>query len=338
MHRLILLSAALLALVCSVPAVANVTMRVIDTGPGLATITRFPDGSIMVYDTGHFSRDDAVFNEFQDFLGEGDEIDLLIASHTDADHIGATDELFNVYRIHRVIRTGHERETQTWENHTEAIEDAAEIGLTHDINLNTVNLPHGTEYRFGDAVVTYLAGFHDTPDDWGVPSGSSEFRNANSIVVRIQYEDNGILLTGDAVGRDEGNADNTPAIATENYLIQNRNNRPIDAEILFAPHHGGDDASSNDFINAVNPRWVIFSAGHQHDHPLQVTADRYLNLGFAAECLLRTDLGDDESGNDEWSFGRVNGEQDPAFDNAVIITLPVGGGDPTAVRGTTACE
>ena len=215
-----LLTAVVLFLV-SASAFPDTVTRVIDTGPGLATVTRFNNGQIMVYDTGHWNHDNALLAAFQAFIGDHD-IDLLIASHSDSDHVAATDELFNNFRIHRVIRTGFVNGAATWGQHNTAITEAANLGLTHDVNLANVTLPHGTVYRFGDATVTYLSGFHRPPDDWGIPASSSEFRNANSVVVRLEYEGNSVLFMGDAVGRVEGTADDTDAMGTEEYLIDNR--------------------------------------------------------------------------------------------------------------------
>ena len=107
---------------------AQVHTKIIDTGAGLATVTRFPDGNIMVYDTGHWNHQAHVFAQFQDFIGDAD-IDLLIASHSDSDHVAATDELFSEYRVHRVIRTGFERTTKNWKAHRDAIVAAADGGL-----------------------------------------------------------------------------------------------------------------------------------------------------------------------------------------------------------------
>jgi len=114
---------------------ANVETLIIDTGSGHASVTRFPNGDIMVFDTGHWSHDASVFEKFTNFIGDAD-IDLLVASHSDSDHLAATDELFNNFRIHRVIRTGFERGTGTWRSHNSAINAAASNGLTHDINLD----------------------------------------------------------------------------------------------------------------------------------------------------------------------------------------------------------
>lgn len=319
-------------LLASAAASAEVEIRVIDTGPGLATVTRFANGDIMVYDTGHWNHDPAVFNEFRDFIGDTD-IDLLITSHSDSDHVAATDELFNEYRVQRVLRTGFERVgTNTWEDHRDAILAASGQGLTHDVNLAEVTLPHGTTYTFGDATVTYLAGFHEPPDDWGL--SGSESRNGNSIVVRLDYQGRSVLFTGDAVGLVEASAPDAPAIATERYLIEHREERPIDADVLIAPHHGSDDASSTEFIRHVSPRWVIFPSGHDHGHPKDTTAERYLALGYAPECLLRTDRGDDE-GEDEWAFGRVSGHSDPTADDGITIVLRDSGEAPLVGYGDT---
>ncbi len=329
MKRTIPLTFLLLANLAFLPGTAwsDVVTRIIDTGAGLATATRFDNGEIMVYDTGHWNHDPAVFTQFQNFIGDSD-IDLLITSHSDSDHIAATDELFAAYRIHRVIRTGFERDgTATWEDHRDAIRTAARRGLTHDIDLRFVNLPHGTTYSFGDAVVTYLSGFHEPPAEFGIPAGSSEFRNGNSIVVRLDYQGNSILFTGDAVGRVEDTPPDAAAFGTERFLVDNRATRPIVADVLIVPHHGSDDGSSQEFIRHVGARWIIFPAGSANDHPKRVTAERFLTLGYTANCMLRTDLGDDE-GRDEWNHGRINNQNDPIGDDDIEIRLPDNGSDP----------
>jgi beta-lactamase superfamily II metal-dependent hydrolase len=271
-----------------------------------------------------------VFEEISKFIGEGNnEIALLINSHSDSDHLAATDEILNNFKVNRALRTGLENGATTWIVHDDAIDKAEGMGVIHDIELSEVTLPHGTQYKFGEAVVTYLSGFHKPPSAWGLHGG--EFRNGNSIIVRVEYKGNSILFTGDAVGRKELNGSSsppdTPAIATERYLIDNSAARPIASDVLIAPHHGSDGASSQDFIRAVAPRWVIFSAGRGYGHPKQLTANRYTTLGYSNECLLRTDIGDDESGEGEWFFGRIDNHKDKAGDDPIEITLP-DDGDP----------
>lgn len=308
---------------------ADVEMRVIDTGPGLATITRFDDGQIMVFDTGHWYYDDHVMKEIGLFMGKDKkDIALLVASVTDSDHIGATDDLFNTYQINKVIRTGYERDSAIWKAHNEAINKAEKAGLTHDIDLSEVNLAHGTSYLFGEARVTLLSGFYHAPSVWGLVG--SQYRNANSIVMRIDYKGKSILLAGDAMGRealvgDEIPPADAPAIATERYLIDNSGIRPIAADVLIAPHHGSDEGNSTEFIKAVAPRWVVFPAGHAQGYPKNSTALRFKSLGYTDDCLLRTDLGDSESDKGEWAFGRSKNHTDKIGINPISIVLPENG-------------
>ena len=135
------------------------------------------------------------------------------------------------------------------------------------------------------------------------PPGDSRFeskaRNAVSIVVRVEYSGRAILLPGDAVGR----MDEVPwnqVIGTEKFLLDNAAARPLQADILLAPHHGADNASSQPFIEAVQPSWVIFSAGANHAHPKVNTFRRYEEFGVPLAQLLRTDRGDQKGRATEW--------------------------------------
>lgn len=323
----------ILLLLLSSFSYSDTVTRIIDTGGGLATVTRFSDGGVMVYDTGHWNHDELVATRITEFIGADARIDLLIASHSDSDHIAATDELFKHFEISRVIRTGMIRNTQTWRDHDRAIRVSAASGNTIDTNLKTDPIVHGTVFSFGESTVTLLAGFAEPPADWGL--SGAEYRNGNSIVVKVSYQGNSILFTGDAIGRQAGAPAGSHAIATEKYLIDHANERAISSTVMIAPHHGGDNASSTDFIRAVRARWVIFAAGHAHKHPRAMTAERYLAQGYSPECMLRTDIGDDE-GEKEWSFGRVTGLTDRSGDDGIEIILSDSGGAAVRYIGSSS--
>ena len=103
-------------------------------------------------------------------------------------------------------------------------------------------------------------------------------------------------------------------------MLDEREAIPIDSDVLIAPHHGADNASTKAFIEAVTPDFVIFSAGHAFEHPRKSTAERYIAAGVPAKRLLRTDWGDDEGG-DEWAEGRVAGQKDKLGDDDVDIII-----------------
>ena len=189
------------------------------------------------------------------------------------------------------------------------------------INLRYFEYPMGATYRFGDVFVTMVCGFHKPPASWGL-SGAKE-RNGGSIVIRLVYKNKSILFCGDAVGRYKGDP-NDVCIATEKFMVENLSVIAIDSDVIIAPHHGADNASSVKFIEAVTPEYVIFSAGHDNQHPTNAAAERYIVDGNVPLVnIFRTDLGDDETddGPYEWAHGRVNGHTDPTGDDDIDILI-----------------
>ncbi len=306
-----------------------VFVRVVDSGAGLATVMRLPGDHYIIYDAGHWSGEGSrSFNAFAEVIPDGAEIDLLVLSHSDADHLGAVGRIFDndQWTVKTVIRTGLERlGSNTWVRANNAITAASDAGATLDINLRDVEFPMGSTYRFGDAYITMVSGFYAPPEDWDIQGGptGSEFRNAGSIVIRLYFAGRSILFTGDAVGRHiDDPADSM--IASERFMVENSEVIPIDADVLIAPHHGADNGSSTRFIIAISPQWVIFSAGHSHHHPRSETAQRYLDNGVALDHMFRTDLGDNEGG-DEWDHGsNTVGGDVLERDNVDILIRPGG--------------
>ena len=326
---------ALVVYVCTVNASViaqtdEVYIRVIDVGPGLACIVKLPDNHYMVYDAGHWNTDSLVQEVAHELIPEDEEIDLMVLSHSDSDHLGAADEILDDYDVLRVIRSGLNRSTGTWGDADRAIKKEVDAGICTEINLMWAEFPPGATYRFGDAFVTFVCGWGEPSDDWNLIN-QGERRNAGSIVIRIVYGEHSVLFCGDAVGRHIGRPDNE-CIATENAMIEMSPVVPIDSDILIAPHHGADNGSSSKFIKAVSPEFVIFSAGHDHNHPTQAAADRYLANGVALAKMFRTDLGDDErkpgDPDFEWTHGRVAGHSDKTRDGDDIEIILRIGEDP----------
>jgi len=306
----------------------EVRVHVLDVGPGLACIVEIPGDNgqhYMMYDTGHWNSDDAVLNAVTDVIEEGSAIELLVLSHSDADHLGATDEICARYRVKRVLRTGMTRTTKTWREADDAIRREVETDGAMDINLSRVEFPPGATYRFGDALVTMVFGLGRVPQTWRSALSESEERNAISIVVRLVYDGKSVLFPGDTVGRGIGDPAET-CIAAEREMVENAVAIPIDSDILIAPHHGADNGSSSCFIEAVSPEWVIFPAGHSHEHPRASTAERYLAAGVDIDNIFRTDRGDNE-GPPEWEHLSGN-TKDRRGDDTVLIRLIKGDDKP----------
>lgn len=296
----------------------DVYIRVVDVGPGLCTITRAPGPRFMIYDIGHWNGREC--HQAAEELVTTGEVDLLILSHSDSDHLGDGKRILDDFRVKQIWRTGFRRDdTQTWKKLNAAIaREVRDEGATV-INLATVDLVPGTQIELGPATVTLVAGWHE----WPFPGPtSSERRNAISIVARLDYNGSSVLYTGDTVGRRLKDGDSACKDA-EKIMVDRHEagETSLEADVIVAPHHGGNNGSSACFIEAVSPTHVVFSAGHDHQHPTAGAAERYRAAGVSTDNIYRTDRSDDEPGDFEWKEGSVSGCRDGRGDDDVEIAL-----------------
>lgn len=299
---------------------SGIFVKVIDTGEGLSTVTRMPGGFYMVYDAGHWKGKKETMEGLGAVIPKGEEIDLLVLSTGGVEHIAGVPLILKKYRVRTILRTGLERQTKTWAKVDQVIKDAEKSQGTRVINLKEHALPYGATLLFRETLVTFVTGFYAPIDLWGIKDKTSqEFRNAGAIVMRLTFRGKSILFSGDAVGRYSGDPPGT-LMATELFMVDNSDAIKIDSDILIAPGHGGDDASSEAFIKAVNPEYVIFSAGHSHSYPRSVTVKRYLDHGVHRDKIFRTDLHDDE-GPGEWDHGKIPETIDPKGDDDINIRI-----------------
>lgn len=267
-----------------------VFVRVVDTGAGLATVTKMPGDYYMIYDAGHWHHKDKTLASFSSVIPDGEDIDLLVLSHNDSDHLGIVPQIFKKYNVKEVIWSGLERpHIGTWRKARDAINKARNEGSTTVYNLKHDTINFGSTFHYGETMLTFVSGFYAPPEDWSIQGGKTggEFRNAGSIVIRLSYKNKSILFTGDAVGRHSGDDDENALIANEKFMVQNANSIKIDSDVLIAPHHGADNGSSTAFINAVSPEWVIFSSGHEYGHPRAKVGERYIKFGVSKNKIFR---------------------------------------------------
>jgi competence protein ComEC len=79
--------------------------------------------------------------------------------------------------------------------------------------------------------------------------------NDDSLVLRLQEKNEDVLLAGDVERPDE------------NAML--RNALPLSADFLKVPHHGGKTSTTQDFLDAVHPRFAAISVGdpNPYGHP-----------------------------------------------------------------------
>jgi hypothetical protein len=92
-------------------------------------------------------------------------------------------------------------------------------------------------------------------------------KNAQSLVLMIEYEEFSVIFSGDAEG------------STEAQAIANFDGN-VKTTVLTASHHGANTNGSNgpDWISATSPEVVVYSAGTMFRHPTCAAMDRFTTV------------------------------------------------------------
>lgn len=89
------------------PGPEDVYVRIVDVGPGLCAVVLVPGGQSMVFDAGYWNGEHCI-NAVRALI-RGETIDLIVISHSDADHLGDC-----CSDLRREILVGEPRSTGPW--------------------------------------------------------------------------------------------------------------------------------------------------------------------------------------------------------------------------------
>ncbi|MGK2849141.1 MAG: ComEC/Rec2 family competence protein [Minisyncoccota bacterium] len=182
-------------------------------------------------------------------------IEVLIATHPDADHIGGFASVIEAYSIPFFLFTGSESDTET---------SLLLQQMLEKYHVQKKKVFRGTTIRFpvgGELVVEYPL--------TELPAIIPE-TNMGSIVSRFVFRETDILLTGD-LAREETVL---PDIAS--------------ADILKIAHHGSKYSTSDIFLERVRPYEAIISVGkNNYGHPSPDVIERLIRHNI---LIRRTDL------------------------------------------------
>ncbi len=225
----------------------------IDVGQGDATLIKCGSHAMLI-DGGNNNKGTTV----QLYLKKQgvESLDYVIGTHPDADHIGGLDVIVYKYNCEKVIMPDYEKDTRTYQELVDVI---------HDKNMKITYPVVGEQYALGEAKFTIIA-----------PNSNSYGGNANdySVAILLEYGKNRFLFTGDA---EE---------ASETEMLSN--GIELSADVYKVAHHGSRSASTQEFLNAVRPKYAVISCGegNSYGHPHAEVLNRLRSMGVE---VFRTD-------------------------------------------------
>ena len=236
-------------------AEGTLELTMIDVGQGDSFLLSCED-EIALIDCGTNSAGE----EIVDYLQKQGirKIDYIFGTHPHDDHMGGMLDVITKFEIGKIIIPQiKEQHAQTnW--YRKLIKVIKEEGY----ELEYVEL--GTVYSLGNAEIKVIGPITDPGNE----------KNNYSTVLKVSLGENEVIFTGDA------------EIKVEKDILEY--GEDIEAEILKVGHHGSDTSTSEEWLEAINPKYALISCeiGNQHEHPIKEVMQRLKERGIE---IYRTD-------------------------------------------------
>lgn len=245
----------------------------LDVGQGDSALITFPNGETMLVDGGgrlNFAKMRAEYEGFEEpfepdapgigervvseFLWEKgySEIDYILATHADADHIQGLADVSRNFQIG----------TAFFGSITGDDDDLAELhGILQNHRVKIARLSQGDRLTIGGVELEVL----NPPQESAAAFMVSE--NNNSIVLRLKFGARKVLLTGDIEKE------------TEARLLQKRG--LLQADVVKVAHHGSRTSSIEEFVDATRAEFAIIPVGRnsRFGHPHKEVLERWKTAG-----------------------------------------------------------
>ncbi len=232
----------------------TIEVHFIDVGQGDSILIKTESGNMLV-DAGPNSAEDSLDSYLK---AQGvTSFTYAVFTHMDEDHIGGGDMIENNYTIETTIVPKQISTTTTYERL---------LNATEKNGCKVEQAISGTTYSLGEMQFTVLA-----------PNAES-YKDSNnySVVLRVDYGETSMLLTGDA------------EVDSEEEILAKYNAATLSCNLLKCGHHGSNTSTSQSFLDAVNPTVAVISCGkdNKYGHPKQETLDKLEKKGIT---VYRTD-------------------------------------------------
>jgi beta-lactamase superfamily II metal-dependent hydrolase len=153
----------------------------IDVGQGDSTLVILPNGKSVLIDGGERDMGDAVLSTIKDMHVA--KIDVIVATHPHADHIGGLISVMNQLPVGKVVDSGQDYTTNTYFDYLDAIDrNKIPYGIVHD--GDKLDLDQSVNIEVFNPPIPLI-------------NGSDDNISNNSVVLRMTYGNFSIVFPGD---------------------------------------------------------------------------------------------------------------------------------------------
>ncbi|MBQ7348353.1 MAG: MBL fold metallo-hydrolase [Clostridia bacterium] len=270
---------------------AKFSVHFIDVGNGDCILIKFPDSKRMLIDCG--DKIDGVYSKINDYLKSQnvDKIDFLVLTHPDRDHIGNAVDIINDFEI------GTAYIPHILSNTLFPLFNSVKQELTAK-NID-FQVSHLYSYIKGEG---YSVAFLSPAPPGNKKSAYNILNSAlsptandiNNVSPIIYVEYNGVrfLFTGDAGKSQEEYVLDLykSSLYKRNFEYYGFDVNLENIDFLKVSHHGSDDATSENFLQTLNPKNAVISVGGNNYYGLP-SSNTLIRLNALSEEfeLYRTD-------------------------------------------------
>lgn len=185
-------------------------------------------------------------------------IDMVVVTHMDADHIGGLLQVLDRFEVGAVFVSYSNSDGELAQNFFDKVKQK---------QIPLVEVSAGDRFRLDKEVYFDVL--------WPIPSLAKNLSdNEKSVVLKLVYRDDTFLLTGDIEK------------FAEYRLAQNGAN--LQSDVLKVSHHGSNSSSVKYFLDKVAASIAIIQVGkNPYGHPHPNVLERLQNTGAQ---ILRNDL------------------------------------------------
>ena len=229
------------------------SIHIIDVGQGDSILIQTPKNTNILVDGGN-EDSSLIISKFIKSK-KAKNLDLVIATHPDTDHIGSLDTVINKFKVSKLYLPNKNTNNDSYYNLIQACNKK---------NIKPQYLSKGDIINLEDNLKLTILN----------PSYTHEDSNSNSIVFKLDYKNKSFLFTGDATKENEIE------------MINNFNLNDID--FLKVAHHGSKNSSTEEFLKSTTPDLAAISCGYDntYGHPHK---DTLLRLAQVNTKVYRTD-------------------------------------------------